>query len=81
MLAYENITKIVAKLLYGNPHAQLFVMGHSLGGAAVYGTMLHYNAETEIADRLAAIYTFGQPRVGDQNFTNYVNQKLKGQYD
>ncbi|CAN5959561.1 unnamed protein product [Sphagnum jensenii] len=51
MLAYENITKIVAKLLYGNPHAQLFVMGHSLGGAAVYGTMLHYNAETEIADR------------------------------
>jgi len=83
MLAYNDITKIVAKLLYDNPYAQLFVMGHSLGGAlvAVYGAMLHYNAETEITDRLAAIYTFGQPRVGDQNFANYANQKLKGHYN
>ncbi|KAH9543158.1 hypothetical protein CY35_13G048100, partial [Sphagnum magellanicum] len=69
MLAYNDITKIVAKLLYDNPYAQLFVMGHSLGGAlvAVYGAMLHYNAETEITDRLAAIYTFGQPRVPFDN--------------
>ncbi len=83
MLAYDDITKIVAKLLYDNPHAQLFVTGHSLGGAlaAVYGAMLHYNAETEITDRLAAIYTFGQPRVGDQKFANYANQKLKGHYN
>jgi hypothetical protein len=83
ILAYDDITKIVAKLLYDNPHAQLFVTGHSLGGAlaAVYGAMLHYNAETEITDRLAAIYTFGQPRVGDQNFANYANQKLKGHYN
>jgi pimeloyl-ACP methyl ester carboxylesterase len=83
MLAYDDITKIVAKLLLDNPHAQLFVTGHSLGGAlaAVYGAMLHYNAETEITDRLAAIYTFGQPRVGDQNFANYANEKLKGHYN
>ncbi len=83
MLAYDDITKIVAKLLFDNPRAQLFVTGHSLGGAlaAVYGAMLHYNAETEITDRLAAIYTFGQPRVGDQNFANYANQKLKGHYN
>jgi hypothetical protein len=83
MLAYDDITKIVAKLLFDNPRAQLFVTGHSLGGAlaAVYGAMLHYNAETEITDRLAAIYTFGQPRVGDQNFANYADQKLKGHYN
>ncbi|CAK9860162.1 unnamed protein product [Sphagnum jensenii] len=83
MLAYDDITKIVAKLLFDNPHAQLFVTGHSLGGAlaAVYGAMLHYNAETEITDRLAAIYTFGQPRVGDQNFANYAHEKLKGHYN
>ncbi|CAK9220307.1 unnamed protein product [Sphagnum troendelagicum] len=83
MLAYDDITKIVAKLLYENPHAQLFVTGHSLGGAlaAVYGAMLYYNAETEITNRLAAVYTFGQPRVGDQNFANYANQKLKGHYN
>lgn len=62
MLAYDDITKIVAKLLYDNPHAQLFVAGHSLGGAlaaAVYGAMLYYNAETEMTDRLAAIIPLG----------------------
>jgi hypothetical protein len=78
MLAYDYITKIVGNLLHDNPLARLFVTGHSLGGAlaVLYGVMLYYNGETEITDRLAAIYTFGQPRVGDKNFKKYAECKL-----
>jgi hypothetical protein len=81
-LAYDYITKIVANLLYDHPQARLFVTGHSLGGAlaALYGAMLYYNEETEITNNLAAIYTFGQPRVGNKAFADYAHGKLGCRY-
>jgi hypothetical protein len=82
MLAYDYITKIVGNLLIDNPQARLLVTGHSLGGAlaVLYGVMLYYNEEKEITNRLE-IYTFGQPRVGDQKFANYATRKHKGPYN
>jgi len=77
-LAYNIITQKVAELLEKYPQARLFVTGHSLGGAlaAVYGAMLYYNGETEITDRLAAIYTFAQPKVGNEEFAKYALENL-----
>jgi hypothetical protein len=46
----------------------LYVTGHSLGGAmaAVMAVMLrHEDKFADIADRLRAVYTFGQPMIGD----------------
>jgi hypothetical protein len=82
ILAYDYITREVAELLSTHQQARLFVTGHSLGGAlaAVYGAMLYYNGETEITNRLAAIYTFGQPRVGNKAFADYANCKLGCRY-
>nr|PNR63305.1 hypothetical protein PHYPA_001730 [Physcomitrium patens] len=48
--------------------------------ASLYATMLHHTGETEIASKIGAVYTFGQPRVGDQDFVNYANSKLKGKF-
>nr|XP_024370010.1 uncharacterized protein LOC112279617 [Physcomitrium patens]PNR57011.1 hypothetical protein PHYPA_004004 [Physcomitrium patens] len=81
-LAYDAITKRVGLILKENPRAKLFITGHSLGGAlaALYATMLHYTGQTEIASKIGAVYTFGQPRVGDQDFVNYANSKLKGKF-
>jgi hypothetical protein len=81
-LAYDEITQQVSMLLHDNPNAKLFVTGHSLGGAlaALYPVMLHFTGETEVASKLGAVYTFGQPRVGDQDFANYAGSKLKGKY-
>ncbi|CAM6026591.1 unnamed protein product [Sphagnum balticum] len=81
-LAYNCITKKVVKLLVKHRQARLFVTGHSLGGAlaAVYGAMLYYNKETEITKRLAAIYTFGQPRVGNERFAEYAHKNLGCRY-
>ena len=82
MLAYDDITKIVETLLHDNPKAQVFITGHSLGGAlaALYSTMLFYNGEVAITRKLASVYTFGQPRVGDQTFANYGNLHLDNRY-
>lgn len=81
-LAYDAITKRVGLILKENPRAKLSITGHSLGGAlaALYATMLHYTGQTEIASKIGAVYTFGQPRVGDQDFVNYANSKLKGKF-
>ncbi|XP_024370194.1 triacylglycerol lipase OBL1 [Physcomitrium patens] len=81
-LAYDAITKQVGLILKDNPRAKLFITGHSLGGAlaSLYATMLHYTGQTEIASKIGAVYTFGQPLVGDQDFVNYANSKLKGKF-
>ena len=81
-LAFDDITIQVAKLLQANPKAKLFVTGHSLGGAlaTLYGVMLHYTGLTEITNRIGAIYTFGGPRIGDEDVRAYGNEKLAGKY-
>lgn len=82
MLAYEAITRKIALLLHRNPRAKLFITGHSLGGAlaALYAIMLYYTGRTEIADRIGAVYTFGQPRVGDEDVAKYATERLKGRF-
>ena len=59
----------------------VYFTGHSLGGAlAIIATAAIGIAEdpakkeelTKLADRVAAVYSFGAPRVGDANFDNIV---------
>jgi hypothetical protein len=56
-----------------NPLEALYITGHSLGGAmaALMGVALVTEpAYKEVADKLRAIYTFGQPMLGDQRFAD-----------
>ena len=78
LLAYDDVTSVVRGLLAKNPGAKIYVTGHSLGGAlaALYTGMLHYNGETDIVSKVAAVYTFGQPRVGDAKFAKYMKEHL-----
>lgn len=63
--AYEDVQYQVLELLKQVDDIPLYITGHSLGGAlavcATYFLPKH---------RLAACYTFGGPRVGDQNFVD-----------
>jgi hypothetical protein len=55
----------------GNPLEALYVTGHSLGGAmaALMGVMLTVEPPyRQLAERLSAVYTFGQPMVGNGKF-------------
>ena len=57
-----------------DPLEALYVTGHSLGGAmaAMMGVMLRHEAkfrrDGDLTGRLRAVYTFGQPMIGDPLF-------------
>ena len=59
--AYKSVHDDISNRLEGHEDLPLYVTGHSLGGAlAVVATWF------QSSQRLAACYTFGAPRVGDQ---------------
>ena len=59
--AYRSVHDRIAQRLAGLEDLPLYITGHSLGGAlAVVATWY------QSSQRLAACYTFGAPRVGDQ---------------
>lgn len=61
-----------------NPLESLYITGHSLGGAmaALMGvTLICEPTYRSIAEKLKAIYTFGQPMVGDQRFARACEEK------
>lgn len=73
----DGITKqmgdAVSKLAKGEK-TRLFVTGHSLGGAlaVLAAALLHFHFHRKIA----GVYTYGQPRVGDPVFSRAFDQAL-----
>jgi len=56
----------------------VWITGHSLGGALAL--MCAYDCETKQGIKLTGLMTFGQPRIGDKSFSDYIDDKLKGRY-
>lgn len=55
----------------------LWFTGHSLGAALA---TLAVAKMVEFAYPVAGLYTFGQPRVGDQRFVETINKEMGGRY-
>lgn len=67
-----DVSTTITTLLATYPGARLYVTGHSLGGglAVLAAAHIAYNLSVPIE----AVYTFGEPRVGNQAFREFYNQ-------
>ncbi|KAK9714658.1 hypothetical protein RND81_06G110200 [Saponaria officinalis] len=77
--AYYEIKKVIKQICEENKNAKFIITGHSLGGALaiLFASVLILHDEKELLDNLDGVYTFGQPRVGDANFGEFMVKKLK----
>lgn len=71
---YFALKNRVEQMIYANMPLNgytLLVTGHSLGGAMA--TLFLLNASPELIEKVSAVYTFGQPRVGGKKMAQYIN--------
>ena len=69
--------KFTLEKLLGLKKRPIFVTGHSLGGAmAILGATACYQ-DLDVDQPMVSLYTYGQPRVGDEAFNQTLTQSVK----
>ncbi|TNV76838.1 hypothetical protein FGO68_gene8733 [Halteria grandinella] len=68
----DNLKQAVQRLRDKYDYPEIMVTGHSMGGALALLGVLDLRTDLSIPPENITFYTFGQPRVGGENFRDYV---------
>ncbi|KAJ1963541.1 hypothetical protein GGI12_001990 [Dipsacomyces acuminosporus] len=71
----SNIKSVVARLLKANPSFSIVLTGHSLGGAQATVAAADFALTHPEWKSKLALYTCGQPRVGNSEFANWLSSQ------
>jgi Lipase (class 3) len=72
----EGLMAVMISMIDTYPNSSILVTGHSLGGAIALLAALDIKTYFEIPPENFTLYTFGQPRVGDKVFSDFVWSQL-----
>lgn len=76
-LVKDDMVKTIQRLRDKNNPQSLWCTGHSLGGALAVVASAQLSVD---GHKVNGLYTFGQPRVGDETFANECVRRLAGQH-
>ncbi|MBI1250982.1 MAG: DUF2974 domain-containing protein [Alphaproteobacteria bacterium] len=83
--AFQTIQQDIRDKLAETPAQKpIYFTGHSLGGALAVVASAAFAGGDLLGDRIAAVYTFGAPRVGDRHFRRAVkapHYRIVNKYD
>jgi hypothetical protein len=66
--AYESVETEIMESVKGLGEMPLYITGHSLGAALATVATQRLEHDPDIRDKIAACYTYGSPRLGDNQF-------------
>jgi triacylglycerol lipase len=66
--AFSYVEDAIHADLKASPDKPIYIAGHSLGGALALVASAAFGGCDHLGPRLAAVYTFGSPRVGGKSF-------------
>ncbi|CAJ0871116.1 8252_t:CDS:2 [Entrophospora sp. SA101] len=75
----KDVIEEVTNFMETNPDFKVVLTGHSLGGAIATLTALDLvqNNKKLVSEENLFIFTYGLPRIGNQEFANFVDSQLK----